>query len=992
MVAAIALAAMAGQGYYDWREARLERRREAATAVEVALHFDLAIRGYVRDTLRPALGRTTSEDFVPETMSSSFIARRIFEDLNSRSPNYFIKFSSDQPRNPLNRATVAEQEILNFFRDDPAAERWSGELPIDGEQYLVHAVPRRTDESCLRCHGEPDIAPEGLVARYGAEAGFHRSLGDVMAVDMVGVPVAPIETAVQQQISRHVVFYVIGGLVLFGGVLAAFRFVVGRPLQQFSEHLIKSAEAPDNIQPFARRRSDELGHVSEAFDSLAANLQGAIKEKNREVSQRRETETELLRYRDRLEEIVVERTAALARANDNLKQTAESLRESERALATLLANLPGMAYRCRNDEHWTMQFISEGCTELTGYHPFELLGNRRISYAALIHADDVAMVQEQVERGLAEQRPFQAEYRIRTAGGETRWVWEQGVGVYDATGHLVALEGFIADITSRRKAEQAAHDSQQRLELAMQSANLCLWEWHIGTNEFAVDASWAAQLGYGVQDVEEIKTSWQSLIHPEDLRVVMEAMQAHLEQGVFYSPEFRVQTKAGEWCWLQSLGRAVICSDGQKPERMLGVLHDISEQKRVEAELAHAKEAAEAASRAKSEFLANMSHEIRTPMTAILGYVEVIAAECARQCRFARTDINGHLQVIARNADHLLCIINDILDFSKIEAGKLRIERLGCALPELVADAAGVARTAATTKGLAFEVTCDAGLPQRLLTDPVRLRQVLINLLGNAVKFTESGRVAMHVRGIDEDGEKCLEFAVTDTGIGIAPADLARLFQPFSQADATNNRRFSGTGLGLAISQRLAGLLGGEIRAVSDGRGSTFTLTVPYVAAAAPVDPASNSRPSGGRSLIDFQAALRGVRVLLAEDGIDNQRLLRHVLSKSGAEVTVVENGQSAVEAALAEQSLQPFHVVLMDMHMPVLDGYAATGRLRDAGYTSPIIALTACALSDDREKCLAAGCDEYLTKPVQFDQLIETVARYAARTDETLVQLTPSS
>ena len=396
--------------------------------------------------------------------------------------------------------------------------------------------------------------------------------------------------------------------------------------------------------------------------------------------------------------------------------------------------------------------------------------------------------------------------------------------------------------------------------------------------------------------------------------------------------------------------------------------------------------AAQAATHAKSDFLANMSHEIRTPMTAIIGYIELIGEGCQNRCEFSHAT-SSHLEAVRRNADYLLGLINNILDLSKIEAGQCHVERIQCSLPQLVSEIVYLMKLRAREKGLSLVVQYDGSIPETIATDPIRLRQILVNLMGNAIKFTETGEVRVAIQILDRDrDEPRLQVKVIDTGIGMTQSQIPRLFQPFTQADSSTTRRFGGTGLGLAISKRLAEMLGGELHA--EGvlhKGSVFTATVA-------TGPLQNVRwlenPSEAESL-DRQAepalprkkaTIKG-RVLVVEDGPDNQRLISYVLKKAGADVRVAENGLIAVdnvEAAHAEG--QPFDVILMDMQMPVMDGYEATKRLRAGGFTRPIVALTAHAMSGDRRKCLGAGCDDYLTKPIDRSVLLTTVAQYAAQ------------
>ncbi|MGA3067334.1 MAG: ATP-binding protein [Tepidisphaeraceae bacterium] len=392
-------------------------------------------------------------------------------------------------------------------------------------------------------------------------------------------------------------------------------------------------------------------------------------------------------------------------------------------------------------------------------------------------------------------------------------------------------------------------------------------------------------------------------------------------------------------------------------------------------ELTVAKKRAEEASAAKSAFLANMSHEIRTPMTAIIGYSESMLD--ADQTLSDRQDA---LQTIRRNGQHLLELINDILDISKIEADRMTVERVPADLPGLLTEVLSLTRPRATTKGLGFEFKVDGAVPKIILTDKLRLRQILVNLIGNAVKFTERGEIRLHVACQKrDDGTHVLVLDVCDTGIGISQDQISRLFQPFSQADESMTRRFGGTGLGLTISRRLAQLLGGDVTIQSvPGKGSIFTVRVEIgsldgVEMIHELTEAILPKPAAAPTKT---WSIKG-RILLVEDGIDNQRLIGSLLRRAGADVTVADNGRKGVDEAMAAQPVNPFDVVLMDMQMPVLDGYSAAAELRQRGFKQPIIALTAHALLEDRQKCLSAGCTDYMSKPVEKSLLLGTVAGY---------------
>jgi signal transduction histidine kinase/CheY-like chemotaxis protein len=387
-------------------------------------------------------------------------------------------------------------------------------------------------------------------------------------------------------------------------------------------------------------------------------------------------------------------------------------------------------------------------------------------------------------------------------------------------------------------------------------------------------------------------------------------------------------------------------------------------------ELGRARDEAVAASSAKSAFLANMSHEIRTPLTSIIGFAELLQSP-----ELADDDKAAALLSIIRNGRHLLEVINHILDLSKIETGQVEVERIDVDLPVLLRDIHALVAGRAKEKRLQFVVAPRLPLPARFVTDPVRLKQILLNLCSNAIKFTARGIVTLEVRYAAEPPQ--LSFAVTDTGIGMTPEQMSRLFQPFVQADVSTTRRFGGTGLGLYLSRQLAHALGASIAVDSvAGEGSRFQLHLPLPQAASGNGLLTLEGDLQVHERVDFAASgfmvpeLCG-ELLLAEDGVDNQRLLSAVLKQAGLGVTVVDNGRDAVETALARD----FDLVLMDIQMPVLDGVAATQILRDAGYAGPIVALTANVMKADVQRYREIGCNDVLAKPVERERFYEVIA-----------------
>ncbi len=583
--------------------------------------------------------------------------------------------------------------------------------------------------------------------------------------------------------------------------------------------------------------------------------------------------------------------------------------------------------------------------------------------------------------------------------------------VFEFDGRLVrsgAREVMLiaTDVTDRRHADEELLLSRERLRMATDVAGLGIFDWDIVQNSLSWDARMFTIYGVDPEKFESVYEAWQRTVHPDDLLTAEVELHSALQGLRDFRTAFRIiRPDTGEVRWLSANGH-VVCDTRGIAIRMIGVNKDITEQKRREEqlaksyaevkaarealeahadllstknhELAEAHHQAQSATRAKSEFLANMSHEIRTPMTAILGYTDLLLQDEAFVGR--NPEQVSSLETVRRNGQHLLELINDLLDLSKIEANRMQVEWLPTAPLKVVQEVHELIKVRAHAKKLDLHLRVESMLPESFPSDPTRLKQILINLVGNAIKFTMQGQVTLSARYRVIDNRGWLEFQVRDSGIGMSPDQTAKLFQPFGQADASTTRRFGGTGLGLTISKRFVEMLGGSISVESElGQGTMFQVSLPVgepaqvrlIDATLPVAPTATASPKPALPRIE-------ARILLAEDGHDNQRLISMVLRKAGATVTVVENGQLACEAALAaESSGSPYDVVLMDMLMPVMDGYAATSYLRAQNYSGPVIALTANAMSGDREKCLAAGCTDYATKPIQREHLLQTIARH---------------
>ncbi|MFK8114693.1 MAG: response regulator [Rubripirellula sp.] len=423
-------------------------------------------------------------------------------------------------------------------------------------------------------------------------------------------------------------------------------------------------------------------------------------------------------------------------------------------------------------------------------------------------------------------------------------------------------------------------------------------------------------------------------------------------------------------------GRQLILSVSTTPimgRGVMVVLEDITILEENKIALAKARDEAEQASQSKSAFLANMSHEIRTPMNAILGFTEVLRRNIERD----EDKRQKHLNTIHSSGTHLLNLINDILDLSKIEADRLEVESIPCALHRVVADVVTVMRVRADEKSITLDYQFQSEIPESIDSDPARVRQILTNLIGNAIKFTEEGGVRIVVRFDQLNGKSVMVMDVVDTGIGMSNEAAAKIFDPFSQADASVTRRFGGTGLGLSISKRFAEALGGGISVASEeGRGSVFTVTIDAEATegSAMIVPDMDDLESAHAEEEHLEIRLPGMRVLLVDDGEENRDLMSVILEEAETDFETAENGLEAVNLATDQE----WDVILMDMQMPVMDGYTATRKLREQGYDKPIIALTAHAMQHAEQECLDAGCSGFLTKPVDFDRLIAILAEIA--------------
>ena len=553
----------------------------------------------------------------------------------------------------------------------------------------------------------------------------------------------------------------------------------------------------------------------------------------------------------------------------------------------------------------------------------------------------------------------------------------------DEHGALVEIVSLVVDITAKRAAEEALAHAKNRLDHALRASDVALWDWHIASDRWHADERFGAMIGTPGA-VETSVRALNALTHPDERAAHRDhANEVLAGRCEVYKVEQRVRTPNGEWIWIETVGKVVARTTAGAAVRMSGTISNITEHKRVNKELESARRAAEQASQAKSQFLANMSHEIRTPMNGVLGMLELLRSSSldAAQRRFAET--------ADASARSLLGIINDILDFSKIEAGKLDLERIAFDPGLAVGEAVSLFEARAEAKGLRLDVVVAEGLPPAVLGDPLRLRQIVTNLVANAIKFTAAGGVSVRVEAsCGKDALEGIDVTVADTGIGMTQQVQARLFKPFAQADGSTTRQFGGTGLGLAIARELVQLMHGEIRVHSaPGSGSEFRVRLNLPHAAAPEPRALARQTTGPLAPI---RSFAGCTVVLAEDNPVNREVAEALLARYGVIVLVATNGAEAI-ATVARHACD---LVLMDCQMPEVDGFEAARAIRHkeaavkhsgAGVLRrlPIVALTANAMKGDRERCLAAGMDDYLAKPFSAAQLGGVLERWLVAAQE---------
>ncbi|NCA75325.1 MAG: PAS domain S-box protein [Alphaproteobacteria bacterium] len=806
-----------------------------------------------------------------------------------------------------------------------------------------------------------------------------------------------------------------------------------------------------------------------------------------------------------------------------IRKTAD-LSESKRQFTTLLDNLPGMVYRCRNDRDWTMEFISDGCIELTGYKPSDLILNKTISYNDLIALDDRDRIWNEVQVGLKSHLPYTLNYKIITANHQIKWVWERAKGIFSQNGTLQHIEGFIFDVTEQKRAEliqkilfeiskssymtsnldEVFRSIHANLGLILDVENFYVAMYDKKTHtislpyqvdsedKFAVFPAGKTMTGYIIQTrtplmatqqiIEELARTGQIEIvgtpakvwlgvplivndevigviavqnytdpnryNLQDLELlkfvadqiaisilrksvedVFQKEKAYLDQLFEGSPEAIIMIDTdgnvikanSEFTHLYGYRQNEIIGvnvdelianpdikseavqitqnvlkgsvteletqrkhkDGHLidvsiivtpiiikgvTEGAYGIYRDISDRKKIEKNLIAAKEKAEESDKLKSAFLSNMSHEIRTPMNAILGFSTLLSDP-----GISEEERTEFIHIIKERGTDLMRIIDDIIDVAKIESGQVRIEIKECKVNNLLTNlSVTLNEVKRKTNKLNVILNCLPGNTDKdftILTDGNRLRQILTNLIENALKFTDEGFVEFGYTFLNVENKSFIEFFVRDTGIGIPQEMHNIIFERFRQVDDSNTRKYGGTGLGLTISKNLIQLLGGEIRLESErGKGTKFFVRLPLTIPPGMTFDAAIPKPAAVAP-----NTWPGKVILVAEDEESNFFLMDRILKRTGVKLVWAKNGFEAIEMC----NSQHIDLVLMDIRMPLLDGYEATVEIKKEHKTLPIIAQTAYALKGERERSLAAGCDNYLSKPIDSRELLSILGKY---------------
>lgn len=672
------------------------------------------------------------------------------------------------------------------------------------------------------------------------------------------------------------------------------------------------------------------------------------------------------------------------------KRTEEENLKREALVSLMLNTGPGCIKRVAADGT-LLHMNPAGLHIIEACHEQDVIGRCMFDLVVPEHRASFIDMHQAVIKGASRTLQFE----IHGFKGTRRWMETFAVPFLNpVTGHNEHL-AVTHDITTRKQAEEALRASEARLRLTLDVATDGLWDWNLTTKQAFYSPSWIRLLGLEDQDIPLNNVyDWKNRVHPDDRPWVEQALNEHLEgRTPGFAVEHRVRHRSGEWKWFAMRGKVVQRDEQDRPLRMMGTMIDITDRKVSEAalmqaardleqknaELAVARDNALEAAKIKAEFLATMSHEIRTPMNGVIGMTGLLLDTPLTP------DQREYAETVRLSGEHLLDIINDILDFSKIEAGKLDLEELDFDLHTTMDEAIGLLGDRAYGKGLELTCLVQAGVPTALRGDPGRLRQILMNLIGNAIKFTEQGEVVVTVSLADEPSVEAvptnvscrtLRFEVSDTGVGMTPEQQAKLFQPFTQADGSTTRRYGGTGLGLSICKQLVEMMGGQIGVTSTvGAGSVFWFTVRVLL-----------QSERAEQIARASAPLQGRRMLIVDDHATNRRVLEQSLRGHGVLCESAESGHQALDRLRDAAGRQtPFDIAILDMQMPGMDGLEVARRIKadPVLQDTRLVLLTSVGRRGDAKTAQEAGIAAYLTKPIRHSLLYECLSLVLGRTPD---------
>jgi len=810
--------------------------------------------------------------------------------------------------------------------------------------------------------------------------------GKVAGLDKVAVsPRQHTEQALTDSVVDSLVF--ISGLCATLIVLCiVFHFLVTRRLARISSYFTDFICSENNfkVKFIKDRGNDEIGMLAKSFNFLAEKLNELYSS---------------------LDKKIAERTDELEKANTELHKEIAERKIIEQKYFDIAEAMPQTLFE--TDVKGNLTYVNRYAYKKFGYTQKDFEAG--LSVFDIIVPEDHPKARQNIQRQLKGQVLSDNEYTARKKDGSTFTIIINSKRIME-NNMPVGLRGVITDISERKQAEDYLKQNRDILSLALDINNAIIWMWDVKSNSINYDANDRINTKINLpKNLDQVK----DIVKPEDFNNTSEQFRQHFEGKIpFVVVEHQIKAADGQYRWCAMRAQVSGRDENGRPALVIGTLIDVTERKNAEQALKLAKEQAESAqnelkqvnleleasvekanlmvrealraSEVKSEFLANMSHEIRTPMNAIIGFSEQLA------CQNLTGEQKQYVNIINDSSKNLLGLINDILDISKIESGKMQAEIIETSIDKMVSSIEPLMRLEAQKKNLEFEIFICPDVPDVILTDPARLRQCLINLIGNALKFTQQGHIYLNIYKLEDNAgdsaKSWICFDVEDTGIGISEKQQTKIFEAFTQADSTTTRKFGGTGLGLAITKQLIKLLGGNLALNSTvHRGSVFSIRLPAdtpdncdTAASFETDADSQQTEDFNRNGktryigSDTPSKFTG-RVLVAEDTLTNQKLLTVILEKLGLDVTLVENGVQAVKAALSSE----FDLILMDIQMPKMNGYKAASILKSKNVNTPIIALTAHALQGDRKKCFDAGCDDYLAKPIQRHKLVQKIAKF---------------